>query len=478
MQSGNFLEEYRYLYCEIKKQSIKERRNIMEDLLTEYEFNERFLQIIWNEQYLVNELESTNGKKLKIISSGTWNRGAGPDFLNGKIQIGEETRIGSIEIHRRSSDWYRHGHKGDERYENVILHAVWENDLKENINGIETLEIRGYIPEEWRLLLWEMEESRYSYAREIQRGGCALRWAMSEDDTLLRLLESAGMARFGWKTRAIQKKISEIGVERGVLLFLMESLGYKSNRLQFRQLAGNLDLELLKSGKYSRIEKEAHIFGCAGMLPDTTRDSVLQENMEYVKMLWDSWWKNGTGGRTEIAWSRAGCRPYNNPWRRVAAAVEILAKTGYRPSEWLKNQAMKCSTPKELLKEIFCLNNTESIWRAMIDFSRKAVPAADLLGRNRLLDITGNALLPALAAIGEMEKMPDLSRLAKDTFLMLPTGETNSLLKEAAARFLTPPGRVHEIAKRSCHQQGLLDIYKNFCMALENDCLKCPFMNQ
>ena len=51
---------------------------------------------------------SSQGKEIKIISPGDWNRGAGPDFLGAEILINNERLRGDIEIHLRWSDWEAH----------------------------------------------------------------------------------------------------------------------------------------------------------------------------------------------------------------------------------------------------------------------------------------------------------------------------------------------------------------------------------
>ena len=56
--------------------------------------------------------------------------------------------------------------------------------------------------------------------------------------------------------------------------------------------------------------------------------------------------------------------------------------------------------------------------------------------------------------------------------------QDNRLLREAGQRFFVPPARAKVILRRSCHQQGLLDIYQNFCQALDCDCGQCPFSSE
>jgi len=43
---------------------------------------------------------------------------------------------GDIEIHINASDWIKHKHQNNKRYNSVILHVVWKNDQDiRNYNG-------------------------------------------------------------------------------------------------------------------------------------------------------------------------------------------------------------------------------------------------------------------------------------------------------------------------------------------------------
>ena len=91
--------------------------------------NEQFLQFIWkNVLFEPREGKSTTGEYIIIREVGNENYDAGPDFNNARIMIDGTLWVGNVEIHIRSSDWYRHGHHQDPVYENVILHVVYEHD--------------------------------------------------------------------------------------------------------------------------------------------------------------------------------------------------------------------------------------------------------------------------------------------------------------------------------------------------------------
>src|SRR5919199_844755 len=55
----------------------------------------------------------------------------GPDYQDAILAWDEREVIsGDVEFHARSSDWYRHGHDRDPRYNRVVLHVVWSDDVE------------------------------------------------------------------------------------------------------------------------------------------------------------------------------------------------------------------------------------------------------------------------------------------------------------------------------------------------------------
>ena len=143
----NLVEKYRMYRYAAKITGERKKREleaVMEDAVFDFDFNEKFLQTIWNEQKLEGELTTEGGSSVKILSNGIWNNGAGPDFHNASLLIDGKICTGDVEIHKKRSDWYRHGHEGDQRYGNVILHVVWENDMPQVTGKMQILVISKY----------------------------------------------------------------------------------------------------------------------------------------------------------------------------------------------------------------------------------------------------------------------------------------------------------------------------------------------
>jgi hypothetical protein len=107
---------------------------------------EEFLHYIWKYSLFDNyNLIADTGEKIEILNSGFPNTNAGPDFINATIIIDSTKWAGNVEIHINASDWNKHNHTSDKAYDNVILHAVMNNDqIVKRTNGeiIPTIELK------------------------------------------------------------------------------------------------------------------------------------------------------------------------------------------------------------------------------------------------------------------------------------------------------------------------------------------------
>ena len=90
---------------------------------------EAIIQFIWKHRlYSGKSLSTTCGQNLEVENPREQNFHAGPDFFNARIRLDKLVWAGNVEVHRRASDWYKHGHHLDPAYNNVILHVVGDYD--------------------------------------------------------------------------------------------------------------------------------------------------------------------------------------------------------------------------------------------------------------------------------------------------------------------------------------------------------------
>lgn len=91
---------------------------------------EDLLAYLWKTQkFRRSQLQTTSGMALDVVKPGQENQYSGPDFFNAHIQIDNTLWVGNVELHVRSSDWFRHKHQTNEKYDNVVLHVVWDDDV-------------------------------------------------------------------------------------------------------------------------------------------------------------------------------------------------------------------------------------------------------------------------------------------------------------------------------------------------------------
>lgn len=92
---------------------------------------EEVLHGFWHPKNLGrNQFNLVNNQILEVENFGELNLLQGPDFNGFSGKIDGQFFAGLMEMHWKSSDWLKHNHSVDSKYDNVILHVVWEDDLK------------------------------------------------------------------------------------------------------------------------------------------------------------------------------------------------------------------------------------------------------------------------------------------------------------------------------------------------------------
>ena len=109
-------------------------------------------------------------------------------------------------------------------------------------------------------------------------------------------------------------------------------------------------------------------------------------------------------------------------------------------------------------------------WKFHYTLTAKASPKAmALIGESRVADILANVLFPFWLA-EDADLWPEYAKL--------PAQLSNRRLETAATRLFGGDPRRRAFTKTVAHQQGLLQIYEDFCMQDNSDCAQCPFPEQ
>ena len=100
-----------------------------------------------------------------------------------------------------------------------------------------------------------------------------------------------------------------------------------------------------------------------------------------------------------------------------------------------------------------------------------------LIGQSRVADILANVLFPFWLAHDVETATPPGTALWVE-YAKLSAQLSNRRLETAATRLFGNDSRQQHFLKTVAHQQGLLQIYEDFCMQDNSDCAQCPFPEQ
>lgn len=246
---------------------------------------EDLLHRIWQFQMFHKKpLYTEVGDRIEVIEVGQYLRLAGPDFFNAKISIAGQLWAGNVEIHIKASDWYAHQHQHDKRYENVVLHVVWESDvpvLRKDGSSIAVLKLKDYVDPD---LL-----NRYEFLFKDRK------WIYCEG----LFPEIPFIKELSWKERLYVERLetkTEVIVERArefkynwnhiFFIGLAGGFGLHVNRDAFEEWASRLPYTLLEEYQDNLHVLEALFLGGAGLLEREIEDFygiMLQRDWSYLK---------------------------------------------------------------------------------------------------------------------------------------------------------------------------------------------------
>ena len=344
---------------------------------------ERLLQFIWRFQYFnKGQLESVAGEPLHVIFAGQLNTNQGPDFSNAKINIDGTIWAGTVELHIRTTDWDRHHHQQDKKYNNVILHVVWEDDGI--INAIPVLELKTRVP---KLLLQRYEEMMLAY----NFIPCERKIHVVDDITWT-----------GWKTRLVAERLIQKAKmldaslelnhahwEETFWWLLARNFGMSVNTEAFEAIARSLPLSILAKYKHQPVTLEAILLGQAGLLERKFKEAypqLLQKEYKFYQR------KNAVKPvNTPVLFLRM--RPGNFPTIRLAQLAALVHESAHLFSKIKEANCLKD------VKSCFDITTSE-YWDTHYRFDKISAFKKKSPGAAMIDNIIINTVCPALFAYG------------------------------------------------------------------------------
>lgn len=349
---------------------------------------EEFLQYIWaNSLFYTNEFVTYNGRKITVLDPGKYNRDAGPDFFNARIALEDIILAGNVEIHLRSSDWYRHGHHRDEAYNNVILSVVKEDDVRVYTQGGQEVEC---IVLEYADFLYD----EYCFMRASRRQpGCFRHLELLEDSLFYLTLQALAIERLERKVDDLLKIYRHTGNDWGECFYriLCKYWSGNVNSDSFYQLALTLPFRILLRYADRLTSVEALLFGSAGLLETAPEDEYTVElKKEYTYLSR----KHRIVSMKPAQWKFMRIRPEAFPTVRLALLAVFLTGFGKTGPRLLELTSL--SEIRKLL-EI----EASSYWESHYSFDKTSPRQIKRMGENLQKIVLINAMVPFLFFYGK-----------------------------------------------------------------------------
>ena len=273
---------------------------------------EQLLHYVWKHKiFPLKELKTTTGQQVEVIDTGLANTDAGPDFFNAKLKLDGVLWIGNIEIHERSSDWFKHGHHADAGYNSVILHIASEIDTEiSRSNGERIPQIQLICPEAVRTNYKELLETD-SYPP------CYRIIPSLPPFTAHSWMTALQIERFEQKATLLNERLKRCqgNWEDAFFITLARNFGFGLNGDAFETWAHRLPFRAVDKHRNDLFQIEAIFFGQAGILEDSDGDGYyLRLKKEYTYLQH----KFGLIPMDASLWRFLRLRPANFPHIRIA----------------------------------------------------------------------------------------------------------------------------------------------------------------
>jgi hypothetical protein len=417
---------------------------------------EELLHYVWQHQYFNKaDLLTNQGEKLTVVRPGQHNTDAGPDFLNARLQIGEVEWNGAVEIHLRASDWQRHQHQTDAKYDQVILHVVYTADQPVQRTNGSTIPSLTLSPRLTDALL-------NTYAT---LGGnldtiavpCAPFLPLVPGITRTMMLGRALLERIDQKAALLETQHQHLGGDWEATTYhaLAAAFGFKKNSEPLARLAKALPLNILRRHRHDLRQTEALLFGQAGLLPATDlppSDAYITDLRREYEFLRHKYELIDTALPTH-AWNFLRLRPANFPTVRIAQLAAVL---NARPALF---EALLTAASVAALEQFFRAP-VSAYWQAHYRPGSPGKVAA--LGRSSVHLLIINVVVPLRVAYARYVGQPELVEEAMALLEQLP----------AERNHLTAPYEALAFDHRTAaDSQGLLALHHGYCQPRR--CLQC-----
>lgn len=401
---------------------------------------EHLLHFIWQHQLFDKEgLTSVSGQSIDILTPGTLNHDAGPDFSDALIRIEELVWSGPVEIHFRASEYFEHKHHLDTAYDKIVMHVVWELDIE--LEHCETVSLKGRVAPE---VIEQIRQLVLTKPGLVCSG--SLKHVTPE---IVRVAwYEAGLKRLMCKSTYWDSALGACGYNYQVLFLCMvaRALGGHINGEAMQRLVEILTHEnrLLKL-MANQGALEPVLLGVAGFV-NAASENVYKDKFHRWQVIHQS------PLMETYQWKFLRTRQWNFPTVRLAelaAIIRVLPSVervlNDSNATWLDNARI------------------DHFWVNHYHFDKPyAKPRSPDLTKATKRQIMTNALAPFFHFMGS--RSGDSALIADSMNIWKNTGPEQNKYTRIFAKYVGKPGNALE-------SQGILHLYDEYCSAKK--CLNC-----
>ena len=423
---------------------------------------EKLLHYVWKHRLLpLKALLTTDGQELELIDPGLANPNAGPDFFNAKVRIGQTLWAGNVEIHLRSSDWYRHGHDTDAAYDSVILHVamIIDSDVTTN-TGKQLPQLQLDIPADLHLR-YETLQKTEDYPR------CYRIIPQIDIFKVHAWMDTLTVERLEERRRQVEARMKATNGNWEWTLFitLARNFGFGINGDAFETWAKRIPLDRIGKHRDELFQIEAIFLGMAGLLEEASLPPNSQPDDYFRQLQREFHYQCHLFSLGAIMpyqqWKYLRLRPQNFPHIRLAELAWMYHKGEVTLSR-LKDAVME-EKPLDALRKILTATPSD-YWHTHIMFGCPVEKRQLHLsqGSKNLLII--NTVVPLLYSHAMSHDDWKLREQVLELLRLLPA-EQNYIIRQWQECGLK--------VDTAADSQALIQIKRQYCD--RRDCLRCSF---
>ncbi len=397
---------------------------------------------------------TTAGDVLTLVNVGQHNHHAGPDFFNAQLKIRDQLWAGNVEIHIKSSDWYRHNHETDLAYDSVILHVVYEHDIeiyRSDASVIPTLELKNHIS------IGLMDRYQNLLNGQNKYINCENELPLVDDFIINNWLESLYFERLEQKSKAIEQQLinSKNDWERVLFALLAKNFGLNVNGDSFLSMAISFDFSILRKIRDTPELLEALFFGQTGLLENEIED-VYQAKLKDEYLYLAQKFSLTNAHVTPLQFFRL--RPPNFPTIRLSQLAML-----YHSEANLFSKIISASSIKEL--HAILQVSTSPYWKDHYSFGKVSKSTKKVLTKSFIDLLIINTVLPLKFCYARLQ-----GHSVNETILGM-IQELKSEQNGIVEKF----NDIRPMQPSALQSQAIIQLKTNYCD--KNKCLQCAIGN-